>query len=198
MADGAAARKILLCGDVGGSLNALYKRFATARSPRALHAWRRVRALRARLSLRDAPGRRRAGSWTLGAHTHATQTLRPKPSAAAPPDACLAPAAAQVNKAAGPFEAIFCVGRFCGEEEGACGDLRAYVDGTSVAPVPTYFVDGLPGAKCVAHARALRWRAAHAACHAARTRCMRCVRNAPPRARDARKNPQAEPWLRRN
>jgi hypothetical protein len=33
MADGAAARKILLCGDVGGSLNALYKRFATVRAP---------------------------------------------------------------------------------------------------------------------------------------------------------------------
>jgi hypothetical protein len=31
MADGAAARKILLCGDVGGSLGALYKRFETVR-----------------------------------------------------------------------------------------------------------------------------------------------------------------------
>ena len=52
-----------------------------------------------------------------------------------------------MNKAAGPFEAIFCVGRFCGAEEGACGDLRAFVDGAASAPVPTFFVDGLPGAK---------------------------------------------------
>ena len=58
-------------------------------------------------------------------------------------------AVAQVNKAAGPFEAIFCVGRFCGAEEGAAGDLPSYVDGTATAPVPTYFVDGLPGGKCV-------------------------------------------------
>ena len=32
MADAAPPRKILLCGDVGGSLNALYKRFETARA----------------------------------------------------------------------------------------------------------------------------------------------------------------------
>lgn len=56
---------------------------------------------------------------------------------------------AQVNKAAGPFEAIFCVGRFCGAEEGAAGDLPSYVEGTASAPVATYFVDGLPGGKCV-------------------------------------------------
>lgn len=33
MADAVPPRKILLCGDVGGSLNALYKRFETARAP---------------------------------------------------------------------------------------------------------------------------------------------------------------------
>jgi hypothetical protein len=37
MADAVAARKILLCGDVGGSLHALYKRFDTARAQHLLH-----------------------------------------------------------------------------------------------------------------------------------------------------------------
>ena len=35
MADAAAPRKILLCGDVGGSLHALYKRFETVRGSAA-------------------------------------------------------------------------------------------------------------------------------------------------------------------
>jgi len=63
MADAVPPRKILLCGDVGGSLNALYKRFETARAPHhgacadraaaqcvAAAAWPRVwrRSLRAR------------------------------------------------------------------------------------------------------------------------------------------------------
>ena len=75
-----------------------------------------------------------------------------------------------MNNAAGPFEAIFCVGRFCGAEEGDCGDLRAFVDSTAVAPVPTYFVDGLPGAKCVAaHAHSGCKAEARAAPRAGRT-----------------------------
>ena len=62
---------------------------------------------------------------------------------------------------AGPFAALFCVGRFFGSAAAAAGDgedgadatptasdpnadIRAYVDGTLTAPLPTYFIDGLP------------------------------------------------------
>ena len=72
---------------------------------------------------------------------------------------------ARVNKTpAGPFDALFCVGPFfegaaedAADGDGADGDaarhaeLRPYVDGTAVAPVPTYFVEGLPAGR--AHCR---------------------------------------------
>ena len=65
---------------------------------------------------------------------------------------------------AGPFDALFCVGPFfegaaddAADGDGADGDaarhaeLRPYVDGTAVAPIPTYFVEGLPAGR--AHCR---------------------------------------------
>ena len=72
---------------------------------------------------------------------------------------------ARVNKTpAGPFDALFCVGPFfegaaddAADGDGADGDaarhaeLRPYVDGTAVAPIPTYFVEGLPAGR--AHCR---------------------------------------------
>ena len=60
---------------------------------------------------------------------------------------------------AGPFDLCVCVGRFFGggvEDDAGSADggastakpnndeLRPYVDGTSAAPMPTYFVDALP------------------------------------------------------
>lgn len=58
---------------------------------------------------------------------------------------------------AGPFTALFCVGNFFGESPAAAdgdgtgaGDdathagVRPYIDGTLTAPLPTYFIDGLP------------------------------------------------------
>lgn len=49
----------------------------------------------------------------------------------------------QVNKSSGPFVAVFCAGRFL--PESGPGELPAYISGASSAPVPTYFVDALPG-----------------------------------------------------
>jgi hypothetical protein len=60
---------------------------------------------------------------------------------------------------AGPFTALFCVGNFFGESPAAAADdgtagagdddathagVRPYIDGTLTAPLPTYFIDGLP------------------------------------------------------
>jgi hypothetical protein len=55
---------------------------------------------------------------------------------------------AQVNKAAGPFQALLCVGAFCGED-GPGSELGDYLSGAATAPVATYFIDALPGGKCV-------------------------------------------------
>jgi len=55
---------------------------------------------------------------------------------------------AQVNKAAGPFQALLCVGAFCGED-GPGAELGDYLSGAATAPVATYFIDALPGGKCV-------------------------------------------------
>lgn len=52
---------------------------------------------------------------------------------------------------AGPFHALFCVGPFFRNEDAAAetggsdDELAPYVDGTAVAPIPTYFTDALPG-----------------------------------------------------
>ena len=76
---------------------------------------------------------------------------------------------ASVNKSAGPFDAVFCVGSFFdgpsaiapgASDEAAVAaaaaaaegpfnneELRAYVDGTESAPIPTYFVEGLPSGR---------------------------------------------------
>ena len=58
----------------------------------------------------------------------------------------------------GPFDAVFCVGAFFdgpSDDEGAAADadaafnleLKAYVDGSASAPIPTYFVEGLPAGR---------------------------------------------------
>ena len=58
----------------------------------------------------------------------------------------------------GPFDAVFCVGPFFdgpSDDEGAAADadaafnleLKAYVDGSASAPIPTYFVEGLPAGR---------------------------------------------------
>ena len=65
---------------------------------------------------------------------------------------------ASVNaSAAGPFHALFCVGPFfaeasdgdaaAGSGDAAMDELRPYIDGTAVAPLPTYFVDALPAGR---------------------------------------------------
>jgi hypothetical protein len=166
MADAAVPpRKILLCGDVGGSLNALYKRFETARArlpaPAPHAAARHTPAQRAQPAHRH-PSARCGWHGVSPAHSRHPLTLercRVRCRSPCTASLILSSAAAQVNKAAGPFEAIFCVGRFCGAEEGAAGDLPSFVEGTASAPVPTYFVDGLPGGKCViASAAGCAWR----------------------------------------
>jgi len=52
-----------------------------------------------------------------------------------------------VNKAAGPFAALFCVGAFLPPLDGQPGDLPAFLSGDAAAPVPTYFLDALPGGR---------------------------------------------------
>ena len=65
---------------------------------------------------------------------------------------------ASVNaSAAGPFHALFCVGPFfaeasdgdaaAGSGDAAMDELRPYIDGTAVAPLPTYFLDALPAGR---------------------------------------------------
>jgi hypothetical protein len=68
---------------------------------------------------------------------------------------------ASVNSsAAGPFDAVFCVGPFFdGADDAAAAagataattafneELKPYVDGTATAPIPTYFVEGLPSGR---------------------------------------------------
>ena len=55
---------------------------------------------------------------------------------------------AKVHASHGPFDVLFCVGRFFGPSvEGTddveyAGQLEAYLEGSKVAPVPTYFVGG--------------------------------------------------------
>jgi hypothetical protein len=52
-----------------------------------------------------------------------------------------------VNKKAGPFKCMFCVGKFFGDDQGA-GELQPFLDGSAKVPLPTYFVDGLPFGRC--------------------------------------------------
>ena len=53
-----------------------------------------------------------------------------------------------MNKAAGPFNALLCVGAFFAED-GPGADVKEYLEGRATAPVATYFIDALPGGKCV-------------------------------------------------
>ena len=58
---------------------------------------------------------------------------------------------------AGPFHALFCVGPFFtsdaeNDDDAAAettDELQPYLDGTSVAPIPTYFLDAFPGGRGV-------------------------------------------------
>ena len=46
----------------------------------------------------------------------------------------------QVNKAAGPFDALICVGQFFPESPEQLGELTDYIEGRSQVPLPTYFI----------------------------------------------------------
>ncbi|KAK4602637.1 hypothetical protein RGQ29_011595 [Quercus rubra] len=45
-----------------------------------------------------------------------------------------------VNKAAGPFDALICVGQFFPESPEQLGELTDYIEGRSQVPLPTYFI----------------------------------------------------------
>lgn len=46
----------------------------------------------------------------------------------------------QVNKSAGPFDALFCVGQFFPDEPDRLDELMDYVEGRARVPLPTYFI----------------------------------------------------------
>lgn len=46
----------------------------------------------------------------------------------------------QVNKAAGPFDALICVGQFFPDSPEQLGELTDYIEGRSQVPLPTYFI----------------------------------------------------------
>ncbi|KAK4483663.1 hypothetical protein RD792_010864 [Penstemon davidsonii] len=46
----------------------------------------------------------------------------------------------QVNKSAGPFDALLCVGQFFPESPEQLEEFNAYIDGRSKIPIPTYFI----------------------------------------------------------
>ncbi|XP_027330082.1 zinc finger CCCH domain-containing protein 64 isoform X3 [Abrus precatorius] len=45
-----------------------------------------------------------------------------------------------VNKSAGPFDALFCVGQFFPDSPELVDELTAYIQGGSLIPLPTYFI----------------------------------------------------------
>ncbi|MBA0810411.1 hypothetical protein Gohar_002412, partial [Gossypium harknessii] len=45
-----------------------------------------------------------------------------------------------VNKSAGPFDALFCVGQFFPDEPDRLDELMDYVEGRAQVPLPTYFI----------------------------------------------------------
>ncbi|XP_022754881.1 zinc finger CCCH domain-containing protein 64-like isoform X2 [Durio zibethinus] len=45
-----------------------------------------------------------------------------------------------VNKSAGPFDALFCVGQFFSDEQDRLDELMDYVEGRAQIPLPTYFI----------------------------------------------------------
>ncbi|KAL4397560.1 hypothetical protein AHAS_Ahas01G0204100 [Arachis hypogaea] len=45
-----------------------------------------------------------------------------------------------VNKSAGPFDALFCVGQFFPDSPEQLDEFMAYVEGSSQIPIPTYFI----------------------------------------------------------
>ncbi|KAE8658174.1 Zinc finger CCCH domain-containing protein 64 [Hibiscus syriacus] len=46
----------------------------------------------------------------------------------------------RVNKSAGPFNALFCVGKFFPDESDRLNELMDYVEGWAQIPLPTYFI----------------------------------------------------------
>ena len=46
----------------------------------------------------------------------------------------------QVNKSAGPFDALLCVGQFFPDSPERLDDLSNYIEGGSEIPLPTYFI----------------------------------------------------------
>ncbi|KAL9149687.1 hypothetical protein ABFS82_12G122300 [Erythranthe guttata] len=45
-----------------------------------------------------------------------------------------------VNKSAGPFDALLCVGQFFPDSEDQLAELNDYIEGRSKIPIPTYFI----------------------------------------------------------
>ena len=48
----------------------------------------------------------------------------------------------QVNKSAGPFDALLCVGQFFPDSPERLDELSNYIEGGSEIPLPTYFIGG--------------------------------------------------------
>lgn len=46
----------------------------------------------------------------------------------------------QVNKSAGPFDAVLCVGQFFPDSSELLDEFMNYVEGRSEIPIPTYFI----------------------------------------------------------
>lgn len=46
----------------------------------------------------------------------------------------------QVNKSAGPFDSLFCVGQFFPDETDRLDELMDYIEGRAQIPLPTYFI----------------------------------------------------------
>ncbi|KAK6236489.1 hypothetical protein SCA6_011826 [Theobroma cacao] len=45
-----------------------------------------------------------------------------------------------VNKSAGPFDSLFCVGQFFPDETDRLDELMDYIEGRAQIPLPTYFI----------------------------------------------------------
>lgn len=45
-----------------------------------------------------------------------------------------------MNKSAGPFDALLCVGQFFPDSPDQMEDFMAYIEGGSSIPLPTYFI----------------------------------------------------------
>lgn len=45
-----------------------------------------------------------------------------------------------MNKSAGPFDALFCVGQFFPDSIEGLEEFNGYIEGRSSVPIPTYFI----------------------------------------------------------